>query len=218
MALKLQIKTIVIRAIAVSALLTAAALSYCLIGSGVCSISTFFITADLQDRHFYRLGKYEAAAKRFAGLQWQAASFYRAGDFKQAAALYSGMSSAEGAFNHGNALVMLGKYEEAVKSYDRALALRPDWNDAQINRQIAAARAELVKKEGGEMTGGKLAADEFVFEKSGSKNEPSDQTDVTPAAGDAEMQAMWLRRVQTRPADFLRAKFAYQHAMKNQVK
>jgi Ca-activated chloride channel family protein len=29
------------------------------------------------------------------------------------------------------------------------------------------------------------------------------------------MQAMWLRRVQTRPADFLRAKFAYQHAMKS---
>jgi hypothetical protein len=114
MALKLQIKTIVIRAIAVSALLTAAALAYCLIGSGVCSISTFFITADLQGRHFYRLGKYEAAAKRFAGLQWQAASFYRAGDFKQAAAFYSGMSSAEGAFNHGNALVMLGKYEAAV--------------------------------------------------------------------------------------------------------
>jgi Ca-activated chloride channel family protein len=26
------------------------------------------------------------------------------------------------------------------------------------------------------------------------------------------MQALWLRRVQTRPADFLRAKFAYQQA------
>jgi Ca-activated chloride channel family protein len=27
------------------------------------------------------------------------------------------------------------------------------------------------------------------------------------------MRAMWLRRVQTKPADFLRAKFSYQNAM-----
>jgi len=27
---------------------------------------------------------------------------------------------------------------------------------------------------------------------------------------DRALQAMWLRRIQTKPADFLRAKFAYQ--------
>ena len=40
-----------------------------------------------------------------------------------------------------------------------------------------------------------------------------DQTETVQSAGDAEMQAMWLRRVQTEPADFLRAKFAYQYSM-----
>jgi Ca-activated chloride channel family protein len=30
---------------------------------------------------------------------------------------------------------------------------------------------------------------------------------------DATMQALWLKRVQTQPADFLRAKFSYQNAM-----
>ena len=130
--------------------------------------------------------------------------------------MYSGVSSAEGAFNHGNSLVMLGKYEDAIKSYDRALSQKPDWEDAEINRKIAVARAEMVKKEGGDMTGGKMGADDFVFDKSKGKGQPDEQTEeVSGEAGEAEMQAMWLRRVQTRPADFLRAKFAYQYAIQN---
>ena len=31
---------------------------------------------------------------------------------------------------------------------------------------------------------------------------------------DEELREVWLRQVQTKPADFLRAKFAYQHAMR----
>jgi Ca-activated chloride channel family protein len=32
---------------------------------------------------------------------------------------------------------------------------------------------------------------------------------------DAELRSIWLRQVQTRPADFLRAKFARQYATRN---
>jgi Ca-activated chloride channel family protein len=31
-----------------------------------------------------------------------------------------------------------------------------------------------------------------------------------------QVQALWLRRVQTKPADFLRAKFAYQYGRQQQ--
>lgn len=209
-------RRIYIYATVVSLLLIAAAPFYCLMISDTCSMNTFFFTADQQGQRLYQQEKYEAAAKRFAALQWRAASFFRAGNFKQAAALYSGVSSAEGAFNHGNTLVMLGKYEDAIKSYDRALSQKPNWEDAEINRKIAVARAEMVKKEGGDMTGGKMGADDFVFDKSKGKGQQDEQTEeISGEAGEAEMQAMWLRRVQTRPADFLRAKFAYQYAMQN---
>ena len=55
-------------------------------------------------------------------------------------------------------------------------------------------------------------ADEIVFDN---KAENSDET--TEVAGgeelsDEEIQALWLRRVQTKPADFLRSKFAFQQA------
>ncbi len=202
-------------AIAASLVLAGLAVFYCLVMSDGCTINTFFFTADQQGQRLYCQGKYVEAANRFASLQWRAASFFRAGDFKRASSLYSGVSSAEGAFNHGNALVMLGQYEEAIKSYDRALSEKPDWQDAEINRQIAIARAERLKKEGGDMTGGKLGADDYVFGNSKSNTQQSEQTEKLQAEGEAEMQAMWLRRVQTKPADFLRAKFAYQNSMKS---
>jgi len=215
-AVKMQKKKFFIYAPAISLVLVAGGLFYCQVISDACSMDTFFFTADQQGHRLYRQGKYEAAAKRFGGVQWRAASRFRAGDFKQAAALYSGVSSAEGAFNHGNALVMLGKYEDAIKSYDRALSQRPGWEDAEVNRKIAVARAEMVKKEGGDMTGGKMGADDFVFDKTKGKGQQDEQTEeITGETGEAEMQAMWLRRVQTRPADFLRAKFAYQYAMES---
>ena len=47
--------------------------------------------------------------------------------------------------------------------YDRALQLRPGWEAAQVNREIARQRAARVKQEGGEGTGGQLSADAIVF-------------------------------------------------------
>ena len=108
---------------------------------------------------------------------------------------------------------MQGKYEAAVGRFGRALDLQPGWEDARVNREIAVARAEALKKEGGDMTGGKLGADEIVFDKG--KSSPSageEQVAGGQDATDAELRSIWLRQVQTRPADFLRAKFAQQYA------
>jgi Ca-activated chloride channel family protein len=52
--------------------------------------------------------------------------------------------------------------------------------------------------------------DEVVFGKG--KNEPGEEVQVAGGdpLSDDQLRALWLRRVQTEPADFLRAKFAYQ--------
>src|SRR5262249_2978039 len=47
--------------------------------------------------------------------------------------------------NHGNVLGMLGRREAAIASFDRALALKPDFDEARYNRaghQIACGLAE----------------------------------------------------------------------------
>lgn len=190
------------------ALAAAGAALYCL-AAGDCSL----LTADQRGHRAFEQGDFADAASRFADPSWQAVALYRDGRFEQAAALFAGTDTADAALNQGNALVMLGRYEAAVESYQRALALRPGWTDAEINRDIAAGRAAALARQGGDMTGGALGADATVFEEGEpSSSSGEEQLEAGQEATDAELRAIWLRQVQTRPADFLRAKFARQHA------
>ena len=171
------------------------------------------LTPDQQAARRFVAGDFEAAAGRFRDPMWKAAALFRSGEFEQAAGVFAGYNTAEAAYNQGNALVMLGKYDAAIGRYHQALALRPGWEDASINLRIAQGRAEALKIPPGEGTGGKLGADDIVFTEQ--KPPPSAGEEVVQdeqAAGDTELQAMWLRKVQTKPADFLRSKFAYQAA------
>ena len=124
--------------------------------------------------------------------------------------LSRGLVAAGAEFNRGNCLVMLGKYEPAIERYDRALELDPDFEDARINRDVAIARAKLVERKGGEMGDQKVGADEITFDKSKNAGGQDTETEASRPLSDAELQALWLRRIQTRPADFLKSKFAYQ--------
>lgn len=173
------------------------------------------LTPDQQGYRFYERGEFGKAAIRFVDPMWTGIVLFRQGEFEKSAGVFAGMDTAESAFNHGNALVMQGKYAEATERYAQALKLRPGWQDAIINREIALGRAAMLKQEGGDMTGGMLGADEIVFTKG--KPPPAtgeEQIEGGREMSDAELRTVWLRQVQTKPADFLAAKFAYQQAMR----
>ena len=174
------------------------------------------LTPDQLGYRLFARGLYQEAAEQFTDPIWKGVAHFKQGDFQKSEGVFSGLDTADAAFNHGNALVMQGKYEEAAERYSRALELSSDWEAAIVNRGIALARADSLKKEGGEMTGGRLAADEIVH----SEGEPTqsageEQTEGVQELSDAELRAVWLRQVQTKPADFLRVKFAYQHATRD---
>jgi Ca-activated chloride channel family protein len=184
-----------------------------LLATGHWQLATFLRTPDQSGYGYFQGDDYEKAADCFTDPQWQGVALFKQGQFKAAAGLFAGYDTAQAVFNHGNALLMQGKYEDAARRYARALELRPDWEAATVNQEIALARAKLLKKEGGDMTGGEMGADEIVFSEG--KAPPSageEQVEGGQEMDDAALRAMWLRRVQTKPADFLRAKFAYQHA------
>jgi Ca-activated chloride channel homolog len=173
------------------------------------------LTPDQQAYRFYERGEYARAAAEFTDPAWRGVALFQSGDFKKAAGVFAGFDTAESTFNHGNALLMQGLYDQAAERYARALELRPAWEDATINHEIALARAAMLRQQGGDGTGGMLEADEFVFTKG--KSPPSagdEQTEGGQEKSEAELRAVWLRQVQTKPADFLAAKFAYQHAMR----
>ena len=175
------------------------------------------LTPDQRGYRAFEQGDYTLASKRFGDPAWRGVSLFRDGDFEQAAQAFSQLDTPEQIYNHGNALVMLGQYEQAAGRYGEALKLKPGWKAAEQNLEIALSRAKALEREGGNMTEGKLGADDFEFSDkpdSGQGGEKTVQSEM--AADEASLQQIWLRQVQTRPADFLRSKFAYQYTVRQQ--
>jgi Ca-activated chloride channel family protein len=179
--------------------------------------TSLWFTPDQQGQRYFERHEFAAAAQAFRDPMWQGAAWYRAGEFEKAAQAFGRRDSAEASYNQGNAQLLLGRYDAAIASYDRALEKRPGWKEAVDNRALAAARAKMIEQKGGDMGDQKIGADKIVFDKN-AKNE-GQETEVAggKALSDQQIQALWLRRVQTRPADFLKAKFAYQQAARAEL-
>lgn len=84
-----------------------------------------------------------AAAGLFKDPNWKGAAAYRAGDFAGAIQAYSNPGTdADAHYNLGNALAMSQNFEQAIASYNVAIALQPDHEDAIHNRDIVQALLE----------------------------------------------------------------------------
>ena len=178
-----------------------------------------WFTPDQQGQRLMDRGEYEQAAAKFTTPDKIGAALFLAGEFEKAAAVLGRSGSAEATYNRGNAHVMLGDYDAAIEAYRIALSKKPDWTEAEQNLQIATLRMQALAPPeddyGG--TGGQLEADEFVFDQGGRVNKSSSEQVIDASdqqMGEEAMRAMWLRKVETRPADFLAVRFNYQLATK----
>lgn len=173
-----------------------------------------WLTADQQGQNLMAAEKFAEAANRFEDPMRQGVAYFRDGQFEQASQAFSRVDNANSAFNRGNALVMLGEYDDAIKSYGRALQFNPDWKKAQENLALAQVRLDLLKPPEDDFGGtdGQLAADKIVFDDRAKNSSGEQEVEVGTgeAMSDLSLQELWLRRVQTQPADFLRIKFSYQ--------
>ena len=178
-----------------------------------------WFTADQQAQRFMDQGEYQKAAQKFTTAEQIGAALFLAGDFERAASVFGRSSSAEAHYNRGNALVMQGQYDAAIDAYQTALDKRARWPEAEQNLQIAKLRKLALAPPDDDFggTGGMLEADEIVFDDSGRVNKSSSEQVIDAAdqqLGEDAMRAMWLRKVETRPADFLAVRFNYQLARK----
>jgi len=183
------------------------------------SMQLRFLSDDQQAQWLFDQGAFEQAAGVFTEPDRRGVAWFRAGEFKRAAAEFGRSETEAGAYNRGNALVMLGQYEKAIESYETALRTRPDWEAAGTNLAIAKARLRALAppEDDAGGTGGKLEADEIVFDDRAAKNPSAERVEVAGLGdelSDEDLRSLWLRRVETKPATFLRSKFAYQRAMR----
>lgn len=175
----------------------------------------FWLTADQRGSQLLAEKRFGEAGKAYADPWRIGVAQYRDGQFEAAAKTFKRVPGADGAFNQGNAWLMHGKYDEAIESYDRALGFHPGWKEAEENKALAVARKDMLEASGKNRADdqtGAYTADKIVFDQKGEdkKGQPTEMNGQKMS--DEELRAMWLRRVQTTPGDFLRAKFAYQAA------
>jgi len=179
--------------------------------------ANLWFTPDQQGQRLLDQGEYQQAAGKFTTPESIGAALFLAGDFEKAASVLGRSASAEAHYNRGNAHIMLGEYDAAIEAFQRALSKRPDWLEAEQNLQIAILRKQALAPPEDDFggTGGQLEADEYVFDDTGRVNKSSSEQVIDAAdqkLSEDAMRAMWLRKVETRPADFLAARFNYQLA------
>ena len=174
-------------------------------------LNRLFVTSDQLGYHHYEKKEYDKAAKSFENLSFKGASYYANAEFKKAKSVYQNLTSKEDRYNLGNTYVMLGDYDNAIKSYEMALKIDPNFKEAQDNLVVAKARKILKEPENdGEQGVGALGADEIVFDNKENKGVDDDQSaQIEAASGNPN----WLDRLQTGPKDFLKNKFRYQYEM-----
>ena len=173
-----------------------------------------FVTSDQLGYHHYEKKDYDKAAESFESLSFKGASYYANAGFKQAKSVYQNLTSKEDRYNLGNVYVMLGDYDNAIKSYEMALKIDPSFKEAQENLLVAKARKILKEPENdgkqgiGDMYD--MQPDEVVYDNTEGKG----KDDTRSAQKDAEKgNPNWLDRLQTGPKDFLKNKFRYQYEM-----
>jgi Ca-activated chloride channel family protein len=183
-------------------------------GGGDLRFADLWWTPDQQGRRLFESGEHALAAERFEDPMWTGAAHYRAGAWESAVDSFSRVTTAEGAFNLGNAYTMLSRWEEAVAAYDAAIAERPDWAEAIANRDAVLAmipqQLELPEEEQGSGEPS-LDPDEIRFDEKGKQGKVGqiERAQLT----DEQLAEMWLRRLQTSPGDYLRQRFAVEAAM-----
>lgn len=158
--------------------------------------------------------KFADAAKAFHDPMRIGIAQYRDGQFEAAAGTFARVSGADGQFNAANAWLMHGQYDRAIGLYDRALSIRKDWKDAEENKALAIARRDrmtISDKEREQEATEAYDPDDITFDnKGGDEQKMDEQKPMEGKSNDAALQATWLRRVKTTPAQFLKAKFAWQ--------
>lgn len=111
------------------------------------SWEAFWLNADQRAYQALLDKKPDEAKALFKSKDWKASAAYKNGDFEESASLFETSKTADGHYNKGNALAKAGKTEEAIKSYDQALALKVDHEDAKFNQDLLKKMQEQQKKD-----------------------------------------------------------------------
>ncbi|MCK4206867.1 VWA domain-containing protein [Brucella pituitosa] len=167
------------------------------------NLTDMWITPDQQGRLAYDRGDFNAASMLFHDPMWQGTAFYREGKYAEAIDAFATVDTPESWYNQGNALLHLGRFEEAVTAYKKTLASRKDWTDARSNLATAERLLAQKKKDDDDQPQEpNERPDQIQFDDKGKKGKEG-QIDVAQQTSE-----MWINNIQVSPTDLMARKFA----------
>ena len=134
----------------------------------------------------------QAAAEKFERQDWAGVANYEADNYETAAQQFANDDDAVSNYNRGNALSMAGDLEGAIKAYDRALEIDPDFADArhnkeiveQLNKQQQEQQEQQQQQEGNEGDEDNQAGKEDQKAEDSSENDGSQQQESEQSQGE----------------------------------
>jgi Ca-activated chloride channel homolog len=187
-----------------------------LIGLFVVGMSKHFnflnlwLTKDQQGRYYFEKGDYRSAAESFEDPFWKGVAYYRTEDYASAIDWFARLDTIKAQYNLANCYAQLGQYELALQNYNAVLDSLPGWSDAIENRALVDSLLKKPQKEEeAPPPGGPIfKADEIQFDDKGKKGKKGEIE--MGKLSDKQLAEMWMRRLQSSPADFLKIKFGLQ--------
>jgi len=124
-----------------------------------------------------RSGRAREAARRFEDAAWKGIALARAGDFEKALAVFASQEDPVSLYNLGTVLARLGRLDEALHAFERALRIDPVNVDAAYNytyvaQALARARAGAEAEE-------RLESEEGVESRAGRGSQPDGASSPT---------------------------------------
>ena len=132
-------------------------------------------TKDQQAQQAYKKQDFAEAAKNFKNPDWKAAAHYKAGEYDKALENLKNSKSASSSYNQGNALAKAGQLEEAIKAYEKALAINPNDADAKHNKDVVEKELEKQKQQNQQKDDKQQSKGDSEKNKEGEQSEKSDQ-------------------------------------------
>ena len=184
--------------------------------AGEFRFANLWLTPNQQGRYYFDRGDYLEAAERFEDPLWKGTAYYAAGKFDEAIVQFEQLSTSQGFYNLGNAYAHKGDYPAAIEAYQKALSLKKDYPEARFNIEyIQLLIPKPEEQEEGPPGDPSFDPDEIKFDEKGKKGKEGEieQAQLT----DEQVTELWMRRIQTSPAQFLRLKFSYQLQIQSAV-
>ncbi|MCP4406869.1 MAG: VWA domain-containing protein [Gammaproteobacteria bacterium] len=145
-----------------------------------------WLRADQQASRALQDGDAEKAANLFNHPGWKSTAWYRSKRYEQALQSLQGLDDSESLYNQGNALARLGRYPEAIKTYQQALEQNPDHQDAEYNRDLIQ---KLLDKQQPEQQEKQSDSDQQNPEQENQQQEQSSQQQDQQQSLDQEQQS-----------------------------